>query len=162
MTMKLSDITSEGDLRQWMKDYAHICDGRLKFDWIEPSIFGSSVGQPDLQIKSAGKKVGLELKYLLSTKKGIKWTLRPAQRRYHHMNLRNGGCSAVLAFIPATKQLLLMRGDHVPLRDYASDPNSGCANGRAIYEDVNYFGVDPDNNAMFVLERLLFHNDFWE
>lgn len=160
--MKLQDINKEDDLRHWVKDHLSYCEGRVTIDWIEPAMFGSSVGQPDVQFKSEDTKIGIELKYLLRTKKGIKWTLRPAQRRYHHMTAKAGGKSAILAYIPASNKLILCRGDHVPLRDYARDPDSGCVNGEALFLEINYFSVDPNKNAMLVLEKVLFHSTFWE
>jgi hypothetical protein len=160
--MKLENVGSEGDLRNWLTDNLAHCEQRLKLEWVEPSIYGSSVGAPDCKIKSGNKSVGLELKYLLSTRKGIKWTIRPAQRRYHHMNLRNGGCSAILAFSAAEEKLYLVRGDHVPLRDYASDVASGCPKGVVQMEVLDYMSVDRDRQAMFELEQQLFHDEFWE
>jgi hypothetical protein len=156
--MKLEDIASETNLRNWLTDNIDECEGRLKIEWIEPAQYGSSPGLPDCKLNG----IGLELKYLLSTKKGIKWTIRPAQRRYHHMLARNGGKSALLAYIAAKNELVLVRGDHIPLRDYAIDKESGCAHGLVILEHLNYMSLDTDRQAIFELEKLLFHDDvFW-
>jgi hypothetical protein len=160
--VKLENITSEGDLREWLTDHISACEGRLGLEWIEPSLYGSSVGSPDCKIHSDGKTVGLELKYLLTTKKGIKWSLRPAQRRYHHMFAKQEGKSAILAYIGAKEHLVLVRGDNVPLRDYAKDPASGCAHGLCKMEIMNFMSINPDHEAMFEVERYLFNNsDFW-
>lgn len=159
--MKLSDINKEGDLRDWLSEWIIKCEGRIKLEWVEPAIFGSAIGAPDCKLNNGEMTIGLELKYLLSTKRGIKWAVRPAQRRYHHLHVKHGGKSALLAWIMAKDELVLVRGDHIPLRDYATDVSSGCAHGLCIMEVLNYFSVDPNANAMDILERTLFHNDFW-
>jgi hypothetical protein len=166
--LKLNDISSEPDLRQWLRDHIDWAEGRLKLTWIEPSIYGSSVGQPDCTISSEGEKIGVELKYLLKTRKGIKWTVRPSQRRYHHMHMRNGGKSALLAYIPAENRLILVRGNNIPLRDYISDPASGFAGKDPMLVEaafswrINMFSVNPDENAIYQLEKYLFGDSyFW-
>jgi hypothetical protein len=167
--MNIEDIASESDLRDWLRTNIHYCNGRLKLDWVEPSIYGSTVGQSDVNIISGYEKIGVELKYLLTTRKGIKWTLRPAQRRYHHMHMKKGGKSALLAYIPAEGDLRLVRGDKIPLRNYISDPGSGYENEMwestiaALSWKVNMFSVRPDENAILQMERYLFdHANFWE
>lgn len=159
--MKLNEIVSENDLRYWLQEWIFECEGRMSLEWVEPMIYGSTVGAPDCKIKYEDKTVGIELKYLLSTKKGIKWTLRPAQRRYHHMNMHKGGRSALLAYVPASGELVLVRGDHIPLRDYARDPDSGCIGGKVRAQHLNFFSLDIDKQAIFELERLLFLDEFW-
>jgi hypothetical protein len=159
--MKLENVCSEGDLRKWLTDQIFECEGRLKLEWIEPAKYGSSIGSPDCKIKYNDQSVGLELKYLLNTKKGIKWTVRPAQRRYHHMNIMNGGRSALLAFVSANQELHLVRGDHIPLRDYASDKESGCVHGLVKMERMDHFSVDRDKQAIFEIEDHLFEDEFW-
>jgi hypothetical protein len=159
--MKLNEVASEGDLRYWLQEWISECEGRLKLEWVEPT-FGSTVGAPDCKLSSNNETIGLELKYLLTTKKGIKWTVRPAQRRYHHMHAKHGGKSALLAYIAANEELHLVRGDHIPLRDYASDKESGCAHELVKMIHLNIFGLDTDKQSIFELERLMFHNNFWE
>ena len=156
--MKLLEVASEGDLRYWIQEWIFECNGRLSLEWVEPMMYGSTVGAPDCKIKFANQSVGLELKYLVSTKKGIKWTVRPAQRRYHHMNVRNGGRSALLAWIAAKEELVLVRGDHIPLRDYASDKESGCAHGLVKLDSLGM----SDKQAIFSLEKLIFNDEYWE
>jgi hypothetical protein len=160
--MKLENVTSEGDLRNWLTDQIFECEGRLGLEWIEPARFGSTIGAPDCKIKYGIESIGVELKYLLSTKKGIKWAVRPAQRRYHHMLAFHGGRSALLVFAAAKRELHLVRGDHVPLRDYATDPQSGCAHGLVIMERLDFMSIDRDRQAMFALEDNLFQDDFWK
>jgi hypothetical protein len=160
--MKLEDISSETDLRHWLTDNIGECEGRLKLEWIEPAKYGSTIGAPDCKIKYDDKSVGLELKYLLSTKKGIKWTVRPAQRRYHHMLALHNGRSALLAYVVAKQELYLIRGDHIPLRDYATDKESGCRHGLVQMEHLDYFSIDRDKQAIFRLENMLFEDTFWE
>jgi hypothetical protein len=161
--MKIIDINSESDLRQWLKDNIHYAKG-LKLDWIESSKYGSSWGQPDVNINCNEVTVSVELKYLLTTRKGIKWTLRPAQRRWHHIHARKGGKSIVMAFVPASNSLILVRGSNVPRRDYASHPDSGCKNGEVdTHWRINMAPINQDENAMILLERYLFRHDyFWE
>jgi hypothetical protein len=162
--MRLKDITSEGDVREWLQEWIDECQGRLKLEWIEPSIYGSTVGTPDCKVSKSGVQwtIGVELKYLLTTKKGIKWEVRPAQRRYHHMHAKSGGRSALMAYIAANSVLGLVRGDHIPLRDYAKDPQSGIHDGKVKMWDLSYFSVDTDLNTILNLERALFGELFWE
>jgi hypothetical protein len=161
--VKLENVTSEGDLRNWLSDHIdYNTEGRLKLEWIEPNIYGSSIGGPDVKIQGWGKTVGLELKYLLSTKKGIKWAVRPSQRRYHHLHVKQGGRSALMAYIAKNDELVLVRGDHIPLRDYAKDVSSGCAHGLVKMEVLNFMSIDMDRQAIFTLEDFLFENDeYW-
>jgi hypothetical protein len=161
--MKLDDIASEQNLREWMRDWIHVCEGRLKLEWIEPNIYGSTVGGPDVKVTYEHTMIGLELKYLTTSRKGIKWAVRPAQRRYHHMLARRGGRSALLAYVGGAQEFILVRGDDIPLRDYASSPSSGCKEGVVKTWPLNYFSVDTDKSSMFNLEDLLFNNeDFWQ
>jgi hypothetical protein len=157
--VKLENIKSETDLRNWLTEWVGECCGRVTIEWVEPSLYGSSVGAPDCKIKSEGISVGLELKYLECTRKGIKWKVRPAQRRYHHMGMRSGQKSALLAWIKQTSKLVLVRGDHIPLRDYSTDKESGCAHGLVIMEELNYHSIKSDTQAIFNLEDLLFGLD---
>jgi hypothetical protein len=155
--MKIENISRETDLREWLSENIVHCEGRIVINWIEPSRYGSSVGQPDCTITSSGMNViGLELKYLLKTRRGIKWTVRPSQRRYHHMLMKHGGRSALLAWVPAEYRMLLVRGDKIPLRDYVDDPNSGVDDF-----NINIFSINVDMNAIFQLEQYLFHEDFF-
>jgi hypothetical protein len=126
--MQLSNIASESDLREWIKDLSGHMNG-VKLQWVEPSLYGSSVGAADVIMKFEHQKVDVELKYLYKTSKGIKYTLRPAQRRYHRMGMFKGNRSALLFVENGTKNLCLVRGDHISLRDYAADTASGCRNG---------------------------------
>ena len=161
--MQLANIDSEGDLRAWLRSNIHQCEGRVKIEWIEPTLRGSSTGVPDCKIVSEDKSVGLELKCLSMTRKGIKWIVRPAQRRYHRMTALRGGRSALLAYIIDISDLVLVRGDHVPLRNYASDPSSGVDGDDAIINNLSYFSIDKDRQTIFNLEEMLFHNsDFWK
>jgi hypothetical protein len=159
--MKLENIDSEGDLRAWLRANISACEGRVKIEWIEPSLYGSSIGMPDCKIVTEDKSVGLELKCLPMTRKGIKWIVRPAQRRYHRMTALRGGRSALLAYV--NSDLLLVRGDHVPLRNYASDPSSGVLSDDIIINNLSYLMIDRDRQTIFNLESMLFHDEsFWE
>jgi hypothetical protein len=162
--MKISEINTETNLREWLTDNIHFSKGRLRLEWIEQLYHARSVGLPDVNIHRGNESVGVELKYLLMTRNGIKWTVRPAQRRYHHMHARTGGKSAILAYVPATKSLILVRGNNVPRRDYANHPDSGCKNGEVDTSwRINMAPSNPDENAINLLERYLFlHDYFWE
>lgn len=126
--MLLSNISSENDLRDWLKDLSGEMKG-VTFQWVEPGLYGSTTGAADVIMKLDHQKVDVELKYLYKTAKGIKYTLRPAQRRYHRMGMFRGSRSALLFVENGTKALCLVRGDHISLRDYASDAASGCKAG---------------------------------
>jgi hypothetical protein len=160
--VKLDNVCSETDLRNWLTDQVFECEGRLSIEWIEPALYGSTIGAPDCKLKFANQSVGLELKYLLSTKKGIKWTVRPSQRRYHHMLAKNGGHSALLAYIASSRELYLVRGDHIPLRDYSKHQESGCPHGLVIMYQLDFMSIDRDRQAIFELEEHLFSNEYWE
>jgi hypothetical protein len=162
--MNIENITTENDLRDWLRDNIHYCQGRLTLKWIEPSKYGSSVGQPDCKISKGSDEIGVELKYLLTTRNGIKWTIRPSQRRYHYMHMRNGGKSALLAYIPADNRLILIRGNKIPLRDYANHPDSGCIDGKVDTSwRINMAPGQPDRNAILLLEEYLFNRPwFWK
>lgn len=162
--MKLVNINKENDLRSWLREYVGLCEGRIQVKWIEPGPYGSTVGAPDAELSNKQRTVGVELKYLVTTRKGIRWDVRPAQRRYHHMHARKGGRSALVAYIPATHKLLLVRGDHIPLRDYSSDPDSGvrgCVDANITYQ-LNLFNSQEDRQTILELEKKLFYDiSYW-
>ena len=129
--MKLQDIKSEDDLRTWLREQAPIIVD-VEFQWVEPNIYGSTVGAGDLILKHRGVKIDLELKYLESHKRGTKFTIRPSQRRFHHMSMRKGGKTSLLWIenIKNENKLFLLRGDHIPRRNYIFDPESGQTEDR--------------------------------
>jgi hypothetical protein len=157
--MQINDICSENDLRTWLTEQSEMIRG-IQLDWVEPGKYGSTMGQPDVNLKIGGTTIGLELKYLLTTRKGIKFTVRPVQRRYHHMTVKRGGKSALLAIEAGpVNKLFLVRGDKIPLRDYVSDPDSGCKGGLEYW----LVGVsDADHKTINNLIRILFKSTFWE
>jgi hypothetical protein len=124
--LKLQDINSEDDLRTWLREQAPIIID-VEFQWVEPNMYGSTVGAGDLILKYRGVKIDLELKYLERSKRGTKFTVRPSQRRFHHMSMMKGGKTSLLWVenIRDQKRLFLLRGDHIPLRNYISDQESG-------------------------------------
>jgi hypothetical protein len=115
-------------------------------------------------MKCGSEKVDVELKYLERTRKGTKFTLRPSQRRFHHISMKNKIKTSLLAVERVNDRniLFLVRGDHIPLRDYASDPDSGCANGEVIRTIISRNGNDRD--AINKLKMLLFFDmmRYWE
>jgi hypothetical protein len=129
--MKLQDINSEDDLRVWLREQAPVIID-VEFQWIEPNMYGSTIGAGDLVLKRQGVKIDLELKYLERTRRGTKFTIRPAQRRFHHMSMKRGAKTSLLWVerIRDENKLFLLRGDHIPLRNYISDPDSGQAEDR--------------------------------
>lgn len=152
--MKIQQIKSEDDLRTWLREQAPIIVD-VELQWVEPNIHGSTVGAPDVILKRGMSKVDVELKYLSRTKFGTKFTLRPAQRRYHHMNSKRGAKTSLLAAerVNGKVQLFLLRGDHIPLRDYISDEDSGQSRDRRwILNEHN------DITAISRLKQFLFRD----
>lgn len=124
----MPNIHVEADLRKWLGDVCR--QNKIAIQWVEPGPYGSSIGAPDAHLTFKGQSVSLELKrFKVTVAKGICCTLRPVQRRWHHVNYNNGTKCAVLAELD-TEAVILIRGDHVPLRDYACYPNSGCEDGK--------------------------------
>lgn len=152
--MNVSEINSELNLRKWLS--ANVRGVNLQ--WVEPSLYGSSTGAADVVIKKDGVKVDVELKHLYHTKRGIKFTLRPAQRRFHHSSMKHGNRTCLLFTLEGNPFLTLIRGDHVPLRDYSSDPSSGCAQG--IVKMFPVFGITNLEIAA-KLVSVLFDDVFW-
>jgi hypothetical protein len=156
--MQLKNITSENDLRSWLRFYSNQMKG-VTLQWVEPSpLIGSAVGAADVIMKLDDQKVDVELKYLVRKIRGIKFTLRPSQRRFHHSSMRKGGHTALLFVEAGVKRLWLVRGDKVPIRDYASDPDSGCHNGVADMWPL--VGTD-DLSTVALLRNILFDRAFW-
>ena len=157
--MKLNDILGEDHLREWIRENSKPLG--IGLQWVEPNIHGSSVGAPDVIMKCDGVEIPIELKLLLRMKKGIKFTLRPSQRRYHHMGMKKGQKSALL-FVEGSSnnKLWLVRGDKIPLRDYPTHPASGCEDGKCDMFLVSQ--SKSDINIMMYLKHLLFIDDiFW-
>ena len=129
--MKIQDIRNENDLREWLRQQAPIIVD-VELQWVEPIIHGSTVGAADVIMKRKGAKVDVELKYLERTRKGTKFTLRPAQRQFHSLSSARGAKTSLLAAerVNGRIQLFLLRGDHIPLRDYISDDGSGVDRDR--------------------------------
>jgi hypothetical protein len=154
--MHISDIRNEDDLRAWLRaNGKHI--GDVAFQFVEPSpLLGSAIGAADIIMKLGDVKVDIELKYLHLKQRGIKFTLRPSQRRFHHSSMRHGGKTALLFALHLPKTMFIIRGDHIPLRDYAIDPDSGC-NGQL---DLWPIGGD-DKVAITELRNIIFNSNFW-
>jgi hypothetical protein len=156
--MLLQNINSENDLRSWLHDVAPLMK-YIQLQWIEPSLYGSTVGAGDLIMKMGDNKVDVELKYLFRTTKGTKFTLRPAQRRFHHSSMRRGGKTCLLYVLATlTRQMFLVRGDRLPLRDYASNVDSGCENGKLDSWPVC---GSTNEDLAYHLVHILFGQDFW-
>jgi hypothetical protein len=159
--MKLSNVAGEDDLRTWLREQAPIIVD-VEFQWVEPNIYGSTIGAGDLILKHLGVKVDLELKFLERTRKGTKFTIRPAQRRFHHMSMKRGGKTSLLWVenVGGQNLLYLLRGDHIPLRNYMNDPLSGQKEDRrwmmnrqadvlaiseikkTLFKDLSYWWID--------------------
>jgi hypothetical protein len=150
-------ISSENDLRTWLHDVAPLMKG-VKLQWVEPSLYGSTVGAGDLIMKMRDIKVDVELKYLHRTYKGIKFTLRPAQRRFHHSSMRRGNKTCLLFVLSTTRQMFLVRGDKLPLRDYASHIDSGCEGGKL---DSWAICGATNEDLVYHIIRIVFGQDFW-
>jgi hypothetical protein len=131
-----TSIVDETNLRQYVRNNV---ENNIEIQWVEPGKYGSSMGAADCNLKCGQRIVSLELKIWKETRNGIKCEMRPVQRRWHHMTMRRGGRTAVLAHIInsfQTNRMILVRGDHIPLRDYSSHPQSGCADGQLIYSSI--------------------------
>jgi hypothetical protein len=150
--VKLINISSETDLREWLTEQANY-DTSTSLQWVEPAKFGSTTGACDAIMKHRDHRVDLELKYLYRTRKGIKFTVRPSQRRYHRMTMKRGGRTALLCVENGSKRLFLVRGDHVPLRDYASDFAAQCGPDEDITMTVPHFDE--------IIIRLFYDSDYW-
>lgn len=133
-TVEIRDIREEQHLRQWLSEQVNTYNNKNveKVDhiWIEPA-FGSSVGVPDASLSFRGLSYGVELKHFEVNSKGVLYKIRPVQRRFHVMGVRNGKRLLVLATVaqPSGNQLVMIRGDRLPLRDYAFMEGSGCEEG---------------------------------
>ena len=150
--MQVKDIKDELGLRHWLKEHLTT---KARIQWVEPSIYGSSIGSPDCHIYMCSEKISLELKYWEEKRRGILCKVRPVQRRWHHVNFASGVLCGVLACVEtksSNKYIILVRGDHVPKRDYADDPDSGCYGGKLDYEVVDEVS----------LNTFLFTTGFWK
>jgi hypothetical protein len=154
--MLLQNITSESNLREWLRESRFA--GGIKLQWVEPGLYGSTMGAADVIIKRDDIGIQTELKYLHRNSHGIKFTVRPVQRRFHHMSMKHGGQTCLLFVLSDTKQMFVVRGDRIPLRDYASDKASGCANGKVDTWPV--LGTSNEDQ-IFHLTNILFGKDFW-
>lgn len=160
--MEINDVKSENNLRTWLDEQIDWWNRgerkRIRLDWIEPA-FGSTNGQPDALVRYDGEAYGFELKHFQITKKGVCYKIRPAQRRYHYLGVtRDKKRSIILATINRTidNQLVVIRGDHVPFRDYASDPASRCPDGKVKQQ---IFNADFDPFAAIV--RTISAREYW-
>jgi hypothetical protein len=150
--MLLINVNDETDLREWLGEWAYFMKD-VEIQWVEPSKFGSTTGAADAIVKCGNARVDLELKYLYKTRNGIKFTLRPSQRRYHRMTMLHGGQTSVLGIENSTKRLFLVRGDKVPLRDYAMDAHSKTGSDEQITVTIT---------GTYHLRELLFHDKtYW-
>jgi hypothetical protein len=156
--MFLPNINSETDLRSWLREVAPMMKG-VTLQWVEPSLYGSTIGAGDVIMKKNDIKIDVELKYLHKTIKGTKVTLRPAQRRFHHSSMRRGNKTCLLYVLATTaRQMFLVRGDKIPLRDYSSHPDSGCIGGKL---DTWPICCATNEELAFQLTHILFGQDFW-
>lgn len=158
--MNIHSIEVELNLRHWLRDAAALWNtnnvDQVGIEWIEPA-FGSSPGIPDCRIVFKKKSVEIELKHLNMKKRGIEWKIRPLQRRYHVMGAKEGKRTAILSTVNycGRNNLILIRGDRVPLRDYEDIEDSG---GK-----VNYQIIEGDNEMerfrMFM--RYILMETYW-
>lgn len=133
--MDIRDIREEQHLREWLAEGVLAWNktpgkSALKHVWIEPG-FGGSTGVSDAQLTYRGVEYGIELKHFHVTTKGVCYKVRPVQRRFNVMGVRTGKRLAILATVARTNynDLVLIRGDNCPLRDYCDQSGSGCETG---------------------------------
>lgn len=140
-------MIKENELRAYVNSL--IRGTGINVQWVEPGRFGSTMGAADCILKLGVMSISLELKIWEVTRNGIRCEMRPVQRQWHHNTMKNGGRCAVLFNLKGTTEMGLVRGDHVPLRPYASDKMSGCHDGKLRH--MRFFGDF----------RWLMDDDFW-
>lgn len=132
--MLFENIKNEQHLRDWLSgqiiawNMRH--NDRVALEWIEPT-FGSSMGISDCKITYKSVTFGVELKHWFKKRDGVCYKIRPVQRRYNFMGVRAGRKLLILASIDKGdyNELVAIRGDNVPLRDYCFILGSGCEDG---------------------------------
>lgn len=132
--MYIQEISSEQNLREWTTQEVGIWNAnnlaKVTLDWIEPT-FGSSMGISDASIGYNGNTFGFELKHLYERKAGVCYKIRPVQRRFNVMGFKSGKKLLIFASVVSEDktELVLIRGDKVPLRDYCYMDGSNCKYG---------------------------------
>jgi hypothetical protein len=100
--VEIQDINEEQDLRQWLAesviDWNRYHADRIGHTWIEPA-FGSSIGASDAGLSYLGIDYGVELKHFQVTSKGVLYKIRPVQRSFNVMGVRNGKRLLILATV---------------------------------------------------------------
>lgn len=132
--MNIQDIASEQHLRDWLTREYNTWNihnrNQVAIDWIEPS-YGSTMGISDCKLSYKRTTTGLELKHLYERKAGVCYKIRPVQRRYNVMGTKAGKRLLIFASVVIQNrvELVMIRGDRTPLRDYCSMQGSGCESG---------------------------------
>lgn len=132
--MQIQQVKAEDNLRKWLSGQVanwNLFHGdKVRHDWIEPA-FGSSMGIPDCALQYQGQTWAIELKHWYRLRDGVQYKVRPVQRRYHHINYNAGKKCLIMATVVTASynELVLIRGDNVPLRDYCVMQGSGCNQG---------------------------------
>lgn len=133
--MDILNIKEEQHLREWFAENVIAWNKtkgnkEIKHIWIEPG-FGGSTGVSDAQLTYLGTDYGIELKHFGVTSKGVCYKIRPVQRRYNVMGVRTGKRLAILATVDRSdyNELVLIRGDNCPLRNYCNELGSRCESG---------------------------------
>jgi hypothetical protein len=132
--MDIQDINSEQMLRDWLAmnivawNALHV--DKVGHEWIEPT-FGSSMGISDAKVSYRAVTWGVELKHWYERREGVNYKIRPVQRRYNVMGVKSGRKLLIMATVVKAGyvDLVLIRGDKAPLRDYCNIKGSGCEDG---------------------------------
>jgi len=158
--MNVQDIKSEQNLRDWLGseviNWNRAGNKKVGLDWIEPT-FGSSMGISDCAITYSGATFGVELKHLYARRDGaVCYKIRPVQRRYNFMGVKAGRKLLLFASVAkgGTIELVLIRGDKLPLRDYCHMEGSGC---ETHLEQVILRLTTPFSHFL----RTITDNDWW-
>lgn len=130
--MLLRNIKEEQHLREWLAgeiaNWNKAGNSRVAYEWIEPSRYGSTSGISDMKLTYRNLTYGIELKHWFKKRDGICYKIRPAQRRYNVMGVNSGQKLLVFGSIAIENkiELVAIRGDKIPLRDYCCIEGSGC------------------------------------
>jgi hypothetical protein len=103
----------ESNLRNWLRE---VLGDRVA--WIEAAR-GGTVGLPDCLIKTKTMaNLPVELKVIHEQKSGLKFTIRPAQVRYHALSARDGRRTAFLGIVGERDRFVVsaVPGHRMPLQ----------------------------------------------
>jgi hypothetical protein len=105
----------ESEARLWVRSC--LKDRGEMGNWQEPRS-GGTMGAPDVWLQQrAGGRIGVELKVGWPDEEYVRFTMRPAQIRYHHVAAQSGDRTAILVTVVHDNKLLwraLLPGNMCP------------------------------------------------